>query len=144
MATRCGCGFTESHITDRTFHCFPSSPQSVTYHGLLYGTQDNDAMELVSDIQEWVSSGVSIPIQFISLSVDEFCAVTSSTAVEQCLRDDVTTMTTQTTSDVSGSNTNVIFIVALSAAAVLLVAMVIVVSVILLKRRCCSSHKDDM
>ena len=146
MATRCGCGFTESHITERTFHCFPSFPQSVTYHGQLCGTQDNDAVELVSDIQEWVSSDVSIPIQFISLSVEEFCAVASSTAVEQCPRDDidVTTMTTQTTFDVSGSNTNVIFIVALSAAAVLLVAMVIVISVILLKRRCCSSHKDNM
>ena len=133
VAARCGCGFTESHITERTFHCFPSSPQSVTYHGQLYRTQDTSVMELVSDIQEWVSSGVSIPVQFISLSVEEFCAVSSSTAVEECPRHDITTYT------ILPDNT--IFTISVSVAAGLIAVFIVVflLSVILLKHRCCSS-----
>ena len=112
-------------------------------------------MELVSDIQEWVSSSVSIPVQFISLSVEEFCAVSSSTAVEECPRDDVTTMTTVTTQPMTSqpgpvttdhnttpdTSTSFTIPVAVSTAVIVLVAMVIVVLVILLKCRCHSSDK---
>ena len=105
-------------------------------------------MELVSDIQEWVSSGVSIPIQFISLSIEEFCAVTSSTAVEECPLDDITTksvvtMQPMTTQLVATDTPPIGFTipVALSVGVIMLVAIVIGVLVILFKRRCHSSDK---
>ena len=120
-------------MTDRVFQCFPSSPQTVTYHGQLHMTQDTSVMELITDIQEWISTGVTIPVQLLPLGVEEFCAISSNTPLEQCPVDTTTTMSPVTVS--SGSFTLTISVAMVAVFIVLLVVAVVIVLVVLLKRR---------
>ena len=134
VVSRCECDFTEDQVTDRVFQCFPSSPQTVTYHGQLHMTQDTSVMELITDIQEWVSTGVSIPVQFLSLGVEEFCAISSSSPLEQC------PVNATTAVPPSGSGALVGAVVAGGIVLLLVVMVIIVVLVIIVKRRHRSSR----
>lgn len=80
----CGCDFREDRITDRVFQCFSSSPQSVTYHAQLHGTLNANVSELIGDIEDWVSTGVTIPVQLLPLKVSSVCVVSSSIPVDHC------------------------------------------------------------
>ena len=80
----CGCDFREDRITDRVFQCFPSSPQSVTYHAQLHGTLNANASELIRDIEDWVSTGVTVSIQLLPLIVSSVCAVSPHAPIQQC------------------------------------------------------------
>ena len=100
VVPRCGCDFREDRITDSVFQCFPSSPQSVTYHAQLHGTLNANVLELIAAIEEWVSSGVTIQIELQSLTVSIACAVNSSTPIELCpgeMMSDVTDTSSSTT-----------------------------------------------
>ncbi len=90
VALRCGCGFREDCITDRVFQCFPSSPQSVTYHAQLHGTLNANVTELFTAIEEWISSGLTIRVQFLPLTLSRVCVVSSSFPPEPC-PDELTT-----------------------------------------------------
>ena len=145
MVSRCECDFTEDQVTDRVFQCFPSSPQTVTYHAQLHMTQDTSVMELITDIQEWVSTGVSIPVQLLPLGVEGFCAISSNTPLEQCPVDTTTTMSPVTVTmppvTVSpGSFTLTISVAVVAVFIVLLMVAVVIVLVVLLKWRHRSSH----
>ena len=134
-------------MTDRVFQCFPPSPQTATYHTQLHMTQDTSVMELITDIQEWIFTGVSIPVQFLSLGVEEFCAISSNTPLEQCPVDTTTTMSPVTVTmppvtvtmppvTVSpGSFTLTISVAVVAVFIVLLMVAVVIVLVVLLKRR---------
>ena len=91
VTSLCGCDFTEDYITDGVFQCFPSSPQAVTYHAQLHSTNNISATQLLAYLQQWASSDPFVPVQFLPLTVDGFCAVPSSVPIEQCLEDKNTT-----------------------------------------------------
>ena len=78
MVSRCGCDFTADQLTDRVFLCPPSSPQSVTYQVQLHGTLQAPVTDLITLMEEWASSVVTIPVQFLPLIVDGGCASLSS------------------------------------------------------------------
>ena len=141
VVSRCECDFTEDQVTDRVFQCFPSSPQTVTHHAQLHMTQDTSVMELITDIQEWISTGVSIPVQFLSLGVEEFCAISSNTPLEQCPVDTTTAVPPEVPPSRSESITVTISSAVVAGVIVLLlVAMVVVVLVTIVKRRQHANH----
>ena len=82
VITRCGCAFTEEQITQRSFQCFPSSPQAVTYRARLLGTRDATVTDLIQDLEEWIEDGVSFPVQLQLLTVDSSCSVSVGSFTE--------------------------------------------------------------
>ena len=138
VASRCDCDFSKDHITSRVFQCFPSSPQTVTYHGQVHRVQDTSVTELISDIQEWVSTGVSIPVQFLPVSISEFCQTSSSTPVEQCPGDTMPSALPPSVMTMSPVEATTIAVAAsvVGVLVVLLLVSVLVVSMILLRRKC--------
>ena len=122
VVRRCGCAFTEDHITERGFQCFLSSPQAVTYRARLRGTGDATAADLLQDIEEWVQGGATISIQLQRFSVDARCdAGIDSFTESECSGSDITEAV------IIGAVIGVIL--------VLLVLVVIVIVVLILVRR---------
>lgn len=155
MAARCGCSFTEDRITHRVFQCFPSSPDTVTYHALLHGTLQANVSYLLTVLQEWASSVNTVAVQFLPLSVESFCTVTSSSPVELCPGDVIPLPTTapitprMSTSEITESESTVLgenvatsnpagvigAVVAVVIVVMLLALVFIVVAVVVLRRR---------
>lgn len=125
---RCGCGFNLAHITNRVFDCFHSSPQAVIYHVQLHNTPDTSVAELTAHLQDWAASGVSIPIQFLPLFVNDFCVVSSGTPVELC-SDEVTT------APMNNSATVTVVVVACIALLIVIIMAFVIVLIVVLKRR---------
>ena len=140
VVSRCECDFTEDQVTDRVFQCFPSSPQTVTYHAQLHMTQDTSAMELITDIQEWASTGVSIPVQLQPLGVEEFCAISSNTPLEQCPVDTTTAVPPEVPPSRSESSSAIISSAVVAGVMLLLLVAVVVVLVTIVKRRQHANH----
>ena len=82
VATNCDCDFTADHFTDRVFLCHPSSPQSVTYQVQPHGTLQAPVADLITMIQEWAFSGITIPVQLLPLTLNGACVSSSSYTVE--------------------------------------------------------------
>ena len=82
LAVRCSCAFTADRLTDRVFLCHPSPPQSVTYQAQLHGTLQAPVTDLITMIEEWASSGDTIPVQFLPLILEGACASITSSTVE--------------------------------------------------------------
>ena len=127
----CGCDFREDRITDSVFQCFPSSPQSVTYHAQLHGTLNANVSGLIAAIEEWVSTGVTIPVQFLPLTVSSVCAVSSSVPLEHCPGEVVTT----DPSSVSDSATLVIIAVSVPVAIVITAVTVFIIAILYIQHR---------
>ena len=137
MADRCACDFTADRLTDRVFLCHPSSPQSVTYQAQLHGTLQAPVTDLITLIEEWASSGDTIPVQFLPLKLDGACASLRSSTVE-CEVTESTEMEDVTLSEVTESTEVVevtsggiqsIPVIAGVVAVVAVVALVIVILV---------------
>ncbi len=120
----CGCDFREDRLTERVFQCSPSSPQSVTYHAQLHGTLNANVTELFTAIEEWVSTGVTIPVQFLPVTISSVSEVSSSNPSSTQL---ISTTTEETSTPEATSN---YIIVAVSAAIVLAIVVVVAVVVI--------------
>lgn len=109
VVQRCGCNFREDRVTDRVFQCFQSSPHTVTYHAQLHGTLQANVSQLLTAMQEWFSSVDTIAVQFLPLSVESFCTVTSSSPMERCPDDVIMrespTAGTITTAETTNSQT---------------------------------------
>ena len=129
VALRCGCDFTEDHITNRVFQCFPSSPNTVTYHAQLHNTPQASASQLLTAMQEWVTSTDTIAVNFLPLTMDSICTEALSSLQETC-PDDVlpSTATSNVTSDRStiiAAATAVAVLVVLIACTAVVVAVVV-------------------
>ena len=81
IAAKCDCDFTANRLTDRVFLCHPSSPQSVTYQVQLHGTLRAPVADLITMIQDWANSGVTIPVQLLPLTLNGACVSSSSSTV---------------------------------------------------------------
>ena len=82
VATNCECDFTADRLTDRVFLCHSSSPQSITYQTQLHGTLQAPVADLIAMIQEWSSSGGTIPVQLLPLILNGACVSSTSYTVE--------------------------------------------------------------
>ena len=81
IAAKCNCDFTANRLTDRVFLCHPSSPQSVTYQAQLHGTLRAPVADLITIIQNWANSGVTITVQLLPLTLNGACISSSSPTV---------------------------------------------------------------
>ena len=92
---RCQCGFTQDQIASSAFKCFPASPQAVTYRAVLHGTASTTSSQLISQIEQWISGGVTISVQNVLLNVDTNCVIVIvSNHDDECgMMDDNTVMT---------------------------------------------------
>ena len=132
MAAGCGCDFTADRLTDRVFLCPPSSPQSVTYQVQLHGTLQAPVTDLITLMKEWASSGVTIPVQLLTLTVDGGCAsLTSSTA--EC---EVTESTQTEEGPFCGSQTTSVLVGVVVVVVVVLVVVIVVMVIILTVKQC--------
>ena len=162
VASRCGCDFGNGRLTDRVFQCFPSFPERVAYQAQLHGTLQANASQLAALLQDWASSVVTIPVQFLPLSVHNFCTASSSSPLmQQCPQQDATSPATATpatlpttrpetdantlsqpsnTPTISSNNQATVIIVVVVVICVTIIVIVIVV-VILVIHRSSSSNK---
>ena len=118
------------------FQCFPSSPQTVTYHAELHGTMQANVSQLLAFLQEWTSSVDTIAVQVLPLSVQSFCAVDSRVPQEQCT-DVLATNTLPTDSGSSG-----IIAASASVAAAVTVCVIIIAVVVIMVTRCSRRHSS--
>ena len=97
VASHCECNFTVDSITDGMFQCFPSFPETVTYHAKLHGTLQVNVSHLVTALQGWVDSRGTIELHLALLSVVRFCTVTSISPLQHCPGDTTTPPPASTT-----------------------------------------------
>ena len=146
----CGCVLNEDHFTNRGFQCFPSSPQAVTYRAELHGTRQVSVSELIVYLEEWISSEVSIIVQFLILSIDESCTVEiTSIAEEECRVMESTTGPIETTGSSStgistinptlassqSSSTIMIVVVCVVVLLIVVIITIAVVVIVIVKNR---------
>ena len=80
MLATCDCDFTSDHLTNRVFLCDSSSPQSVSYQAQLHGTLQANVSQLITILQQWISSSTKlITVQVSLLKIDDLCIVSSDT-----------------------------------------------------------------
>ena len=80
MLATCNCDFTSDHLTNRVFLCDSSSPQSVSYQTQLHGTLQANVSQLITILQQWISSGTKlITVQVSLLKIDDLCIVSLDT-----------------------------------------------------------------
>ena len=126
VAAGCGCDFTVDRLTDRVFLCPPSSPQSVTYQVQLHGTLQAPVTDLITLMEVWASSGVTIPVQLLPLIVDSGCAsLTSSTVECEVTEPTQTEGTTREILSIPSNAGQVVVIVVVALVVVVVVAVVI-------------------
>ena len=133
IVPRCGCALNEDHFTNRGFQCFPSSPQAVTYRAELHGTLQASVPELIVYLEEWISSGVTISVQFLILSIDKSCTVeVSSTTEEECRARESTVISTvdNTLTNQFNSTVIVVGVVVLLVVAMMIIAVVLVIVIV--------------
>ena len=138
VASRCGCDFGSDRLTERVFQCF--SPKEVAYQAQLHGTLQANASQLAALLQDWASSVMSIPVQFLPLSVHNFCAATSSSSLfQQCSQEDAVTTSTATppkaTTDANTSSNQAPIIIAVAVAICATIIVILIVVVILIIHR---------
>ena len=139
------CGI-NSDIIDKkqqSFICFPESPTSVTYRARLEGTSETDSGSLISLIEEWVSSGASIIVTGVLMTVDSECSVAITSLGEGECQSPTIEPTTEPISNgtmtTSGSTTDNTAAVVGGVVAVILIitfAAVAVIITLILKKRC--------
>ena len=129
VATNCDCDFTADRLTDRVFLCHPSSPQSVTYQAQLHGTLQAPVADLIAMIQEWSSSGGTIPVQLLPLTLNGACVSSSSYTVE-CEAPKPTQMEDKSSTEDQFS-TGVQSVSVIVAVVVLLVVVIVLITIII-------------
>ena len=90
----CQCGFNVEYTTDYAFQCFPNSDQKVTFRARLHGTANANSVQLIEDIEQWVSTKMLISVQGLRVNIDTCSVVISSFGDPQC-PDETTQPTSQ-------------------------------------------------
>ena len=144
------CGITGDIIDRQSFTCYPESPTHVTYRARLEGTSDTDSGSLISLIEDWVSSGASIIVTGVLMTVDSECSVAISSLSEgECssiqppttgpttssITDPTISSTTTSSSPSSSGNTAAIIGGAVAVLLIIVITVIAVVALILKYRR---------
>ena len=77
ITSRCQCRVPKENLLPGTFSCQDSHNQT-TYRSTIIGTQSYNATELVEFIQDWVTSGPTLTIQWYTVKLDPKCPVSIS------------------------------------------------------------------
>ena len=124
MAANCDCDFSVDRLTDRVFLCHPSLPQSVTYQAILHGTLQATVADLITLIEKWASSGVTIQVQHMTLKLDSVCVPSSSSTLES--------EATEPTKMVDKSSTGVQSVYIIAAVIVVVVVVFVLIITVLI------------
>ena len=76
------CGISSDIIDEQSFACFPESPTHVTFRARLGGSSETDSGSLISLLESWVSSGATIIVTGVLMTVDAECSVAISSLSE--------------------------------------------------------------
>ena len=77
ITSRCQCRVPKENLLPGSFSCLYSHNQT-TYRSTIIGTQSYNATELVEFIQDWVTSGPTLTIQWYTVKLDPKCPVSIS------------------------------------------------------------------
>ena len=69
----CGCGFNREHISKSFVQCFSESPQQITFRAQLNQTSQSSIVELVSYIEQWITTPGSLVVQGSLLQLNSTC-----------------------------------------------------------------------
>ena len=130
VAANCDCDFTADRLMDRVFLCHPSSPQSVIYQAQLHGTLQAPVVYLITLVEEWAFSGVTIQVQHLSLTLDGVCVSSNSTTVE-CEATEPTKMEDKSSTGVQSVYVIAAVIVVLVMVFVLIITVLIITVIVL-------------
>ncbi len=132
ISALCACEFTPQHITTGELQCFTSSDE-VTYRTRLSGTASVTSSEILSYLEEWITSGnASILVQGFRLNLDSSCL---PVAIE-ALSDPECGIQESSQTDKTGSdNTTLIFVGTAGTLVLVLVILSLVIIFLLAKNR---------
>ena len=74
----CQCGLSTDRITEGAFQCFMNSDQQVTFRARIHGTAQANSSQLITYIEQWVTTETSIAVQRVRIRVDT-CPVAITT-----------------------------------------------------------------
>ena len=102
----CQCSITTNHITDAVFQCFEQNAHQVTFRARVYPTPQAEAMNIINNITAWSTSGASVSVHGVLLSVDPQCAVKiASLSAPECGGEGGTASPTTAAGTLGGSTT---------------------------------------
>ena len=124
----------ETTVVDKpVFKCYSDSSSYVTIRSQLNGTTTENSASLLSLIQHWVSTGPTINVNSVLLTVDSTCSVAvSSFTDEECLQE------VDSASNTTSSRATVPLIYGVTVAGVvslIIIPVLCIVAVIWRKRR---------
>ena len=140
VSQRCQCSLrTNEVIANGGFLCFMDTPQFVTYRAEIHGTMEVSALDLISYIEKWLSSGAVLSVRAQLLTPQTFCPVQIISANEvEC------TSTMLMTSAPSESSTLIVAIIAIVlVVAVVLSATFLMIFIFIMKRKGHFTKKKD-
>ena len=147
----CQCGFTAGHIdsTASGFQCSSFQSSLVLFRSKLYGTASRTASEVIADINQWISSDVSIVVLGLILEIDPTCPVLISTfsdpecqlATSPPSGTSVTTSTEVPSGTSTTTSTEAIIAGVVVGIVIIAIAVVVVVIAVIIIRRRRSSWK---
>ena len=79
---QCKCTFPKNNLMDESFSC-DKSPYVTTYRNTISGTHNFNATQLIGFIQNWVSTGPQIKINWFTVRLDSSCPVALQSFEEQ-------------------------------------------------------------
>ena len=137
----CQCNLAANVINNGGFICFMQSPQYVTYRAKIQGTTNVAALELISYIEQWVTSGAILNVRAQFLNLQPFCAVPIISADEdECTSTSISTETNGS----SGYNTTVIAIIIAVVCIVIIISTTLIIAIVFVRLRPNVSQKKDL
>ena len=128
------------------------SPQYVTYRAKIQGTTNVAALELISYIEQWVTSGAILNVRAQFLNLQPFCTVPADE--DECeipsqSTSELPTISTSTsisteTKVSSGYNTTVIVIIIAVVCIVIIISTTLIIANVFVRLRPNVSQKKDL
>ena len=136
----CECGFTRDHITEDAFQCFPESQQHATFRARLNETSQVTTLQLITYIEQWVSTEGFISIQNVRLGINNTCSL----VITDFNSPECPSLVLTTTSITSAANTGAVVGAVVGVLLALLVcgiAVTVIVIFVIVQRR--MAHKKQ-
>ena len=134
----CGCSFSREHISESFVQCFSESPHQITFRAQINQTSQSSTVELVSYIEQWITSTGSLVVQGSLLQLNTTCplVIVDQFVASECPLDQPT-IVTATTSTQQPDNTGAIVggVVVLGLALILAITAIVIGYLVLKQRR---------
>ena len=141
----CQCNLAANIINIGGFICFTQSPQYVTYRAKIQGTTNVAALELISYIEQWVTSGVKVNVKAQFLNLQPFCTVPIiSTNEDECEIPSQSTSELPTISTSTSISTKTIAIIIAVVCIVIIVSTTLIIAMVFVRLRPNVSKKKDL